>query len=229
MTMPLKRNENGLIPTIAQHHETGQVLMLAYMSAESLAHTLQDGDAWFYSRSRQALWHKGEESGNFLRVKSMQLDCDGDTLLMQVDPVGPACHTGAVSCFFTDLDAEPTYAESDAGVGVLEELFAVIKDRQANPTAESYTAKLLQEGMWAAWRRRWSRRPASRRSRQCRASREALAGEVADLLYHTLTLLAAADVSPRDVWAEPRQAPKVAASTPRPRFGFVGESAIVIR
>ena len=73
MTMPLKRNENGLIPTIAQHHETGQVLMLAYMSAESLAHTLRDGDAWFYSRSRQALWHKGEESGNFLRVKSMQV------------------------------------------------------------------------------------------------------------------------------------------------------------
>ena len=201
MTMPLKRNENGLIPTIAQHHETGQVLMLAYVSAESLAHTLQDGDAWFYSRSRQALWHKGEESGNFLRVKSMQMDCDGDTLLMKVDPVGPACHTGAVSCFFTDVGAEPTYAETEAGVGVLEELFAVIKDRQANPTAESYTAKLLQEGIGRVAQKVVEEAGESAIA-AVQGEKEALAGEVADLLYHTLTLLAAADVSPRDVWAE---------------------------
>ena len=201
MTMPLKRNENGLIPTIAQHHETGQVLMLAYMSAESLAHTLQDGDAWFYSRSRQALWHKGEESGNFLRVKSMHVDCDGDTLLLKVDPVGPACHTGAVSCFFTDLDAEPTYAESDASVGVLEELFAVIKDRQANPTAESYTARLLQEGVGRVAQKVVEEAGESAIA-AVQGEREALVGEVADLLYHTLTLLVAADVSPRDVWAE---------------------------
>ena len=201
MTMPLKRNENGLIPTIAQHHETGQVLMLAYVSAESLAHTLQDGDAWFYSRSRQALWHKGEESGNFLRVKSMQVDCDGDTLLMKVDPVGPACHTGAVSCFFTDVGAELTYAETEAGVGVLEELFAVIKDRQANPTAESYTAKLLQEGVGRVAQKVVEEAGESAIA-AVQGKKEALAGEVADLLYHTLTLLAAADVSPRDVWAE---------------------------
>ena len=201
MTVPLKRNENGLIPAIAQHHETGEVLMLAYVSAESLARTLQDGDAWFYSRSRQSLWHKGEESGNYLRVKSLQVDCDGDTLLMKVDPVGPACHTGAVSCFFNDLDAEPSYEASDASVGVLEELFAVIKDRQANPTAESYTAKLLQSGIG-----RVSQKVVEEAGESAIAAvqgeKEALAGEVADLLYHTLTMLAAADVSPRDVWAE---------------------------
>ena len=201
MTMPLKRNENGLIPAIAQHHETGEVLMLAYVSAESLARTLRDGDAWFYSRSRQALWHKGEESGNFLRVKSLQVDCDGDTLLMKVDPTGPACHTGAVSCFFTDLDAEPSYAESEAGVGVLEELFAVIKDRQANPTAESYTAKLLASGVGRVAQKVVEEAGESAIA-AAQGEKEALAGEVADLLYHTLTLLAAADVSPRDVWEE---------------------------
>ena len=201
MTVPLKRNESGLIPAIAQHHETGEVLMLAYVSAESLARTLQDGDAWFYSRSRQSLWHKGEESGNFMRVKSLLVDCDGDTLLMKVDPVGPACHTGAVSCFFNDLDAEPSYEASEANVGVLEELFAVIKDRQANPTAESYTAKLLQSGIG-----RVSQKVVEEAGESAIAAvqgeKEALAGEVADLLYHTLTMLAAADVSPRDVWAE---------------------------
>ncbi len=201
MTVPLKRNENGLIPAIAQHHETGEVLMLAYVSAESLARTLQDGDAWFYSRSRQSLWHKGEESGNFMRVKSLLVDCDGDTLLMKVDPVGPACHTGAVSCFFNDLDAEPSYEASEANVGVLEELFGVIKDRQANPTAESYTAKLLQSGIG-----RVSQKVVEEAGESAIAAvqgeNEALAGEVADLLYHTLTMLAAADVSPRDVWAE---------------------------
>ena len=201
MTVPLKRNENGLIPAIAQHHETGEVLMLAYVSAESLARTLEDGDAWFYSRSRQSLWHKGEESGNFMRVKSLLVDCDGDTLLMKVDPVGPACHTGAVSCFFNDLDAEPSYEASEANVGVLEELFAVIKDRQANPTAESYTAKLLQSGIG-----RVSQKVVEEAGESAIAAvqgeKEALAGEVADLLYHTLTMLAAADVSPRDVWAE---------------------------
>ena len=201
MTVPLKRNENGLIPAIAQHHETGEVLMLAYVSAESLARTLRDGDAWFYSRSRQSLWHKGEESGNFMRVKSLLVDCDGDTLLMKVDPVGPACHTGAVSCFFNELDAEPSYEASEANVGVLEELFAVIKDRQANPTAESYTAKLLQSGIG-----RVSQKVVEEAGESAIAAvqgeKEELAGEVADLLYHTLTMLAAADVSPRDVWAE---------------------------
>ena len=201
MTVPLKRNENGLIPAIAQHHETGEVLMLAYVSAESLARTLQDGDAWFYSRSRQSLWHKGEESGNFMRVKSLHVDCDGDTLLMKVDPVGPACHTGAVSCFFNDLDTDPSYEANDANVGVLEELFAVIKDRQANPTAESYTAKLLQSGVGRVAQKVVEEAGESAIA-AVQGEKEALAEEVADLLYHTLTMLAAADVSPRDVWAE---------------------------
>ena len=115
-------SNQGLMPAIAQHFETGQVLMMAYVSPDSLKHTIESNDVWFYSRSRQALWHKGEESGNFLRVKSTWLDCDGDTLLFKVDPVGPACHTGEKSCFFTEFEGSFSFAESDLGVGVLERL-----------------------------------------------------------------------------------------------------------
>ncbi len=93
----------GLIPAIVQDATTRQVLMLAWMNAESLRLTLAQGETWFWSRSRQELWHKGATSGNVQKVRSIHYDCDGDTLLIQVDPVGPACHTGAVSCFFNEL------------------------------------------------------------------------------------------------------------------------------
>ena len=201
MTQELKLNEVGLIPAIAQHYETGQVLMMAYVSPDSLKRTLEGEDVWFYSRSRQELWHKGEESGNYLRVKSVWADCDGDTLLIKVDPTGPACHTGETSCFFTEVDSAPTYADADPGVGVLEELFAVIKDRQANPTADSYTAKLLASGVG-----RVAQKVVEEAGETAIAAAEGkvdeLPGEVADLLYHTLTLLAAAGTSPKEVWAE---------------------------
>ena len=95
--------QDGLIPAICQHAETGRVLMFAYMNQESLARTRASGDAWFWSRSRQVLWHKGATSGNFLRVQSIEIDCDGDTLLLQVLPAGPACHTGQESCFYREL------------------------------------------------------------------------------------------------------------------------------
>lgn len=104
MTLPdLKYNEAGLVAAIVQDAETQQVLMLAWMNAESLEQTLQTGETWFWSRSRQELWHKGATSGNTQRVREIHHDCDGDTLLILVDPAGPACHTGAVSCFFTPI------------------------------------------------------------------------------------------------------------------------------
>lgn len=99
----MKYDDNGLLPAIAQDFRTGEVLMVAYMNEEALQKTLSTGDAWFYSRSRRELWHKGATSGNFLRVKRVYVDCDEDTVLLQVDPVGPACHTGSRSCFFRDL------------------------------------------------------------------------------------------------------------------------------
>jgi phosphoribosyl-AMP cyclohydrolase len=99
----VKWDERGLVPAIVQDAHTQQVLMMAYMNAESLRLTLEKGETVFWSRSRNELWHKGETSGNVQAVLSIHVDCDGDTLLIQVDPAGPACHTGAVSCFFEVL------------------------------------------------------------------------------------------------------------------------------
>ncbi|MFC1962128.1 phosphoribosyl-AMP cyclohydrolase [Chloroflexota bacterium] len=99
----LKFDEKGLIPAVAQDADTGAVLMLAYMNAEALRRTLESGEAWFYSRSRQELWHKGAISGNRIKVKSVWKDCDGDTILIIGKPLGPVCHTGNKTCFFQEL------------------------------------------------------------------------------------------------------------------------------
>ncbi|MCA9954782.1 MAG: phosphoribosyl-AMP cyclohydrolase [Anaerolineales bacterium] len=102
--MNLKFDEKGLITAVLQHCITREILMVAWMNAEALERTLQTGEAHFWSRSRQELWHKGGTSGNVQRVTEIRVDCDGDTLLLQVDPAGPACHTGAMSCFFGRLE-----------------------------------------------------------------------------------------------------------------------------
>ena len=102
----LKFDDKGLIPAIIQDAKSGEVLMLGYMNKESLKLTLSSGDVWFYSRSRQELWHKGETSGNFLRMKSIIKDCDSDALLVKAEPTGPVCHTGNRTCFFQKLENE---------------------------------------------------------------------------------------------------------------------------
>ena len=106
MSIALKYNEQGLIPAILQDAGNGQVLMMAWMNAEALRLTLETGEAHFWSRSRQAMWHKGETSGNVQRVQEIRVDCDADVLLLKVHPAGPACHTGAQSCFFRTLESE---------------------------------------------------------------------------------------------------------------------------
>lgn len=100
----LKFDEKGLIPAIIQDVANGEVLMLGYMNAESLRKTKETGQAWFWSRSRQELWHKGATSGNFINVKEIRIDCDKDTILVKGDPVGPVCHTGNQSCFYRTLE-----------------------------------------------------------------------------------------------------------------------------
>lgn len=97
----------GLVPVIIQDDDTDEVLTLAYMSEESLRRTIESGQVWFYSRARQELWHKGETSGNFLNVRGILIDCDDDALLIRVEPLGPACHTGERTCFYRNLDAPP--------------------------------------------------------------------------------------------------------------------------
>jgi phosphoribosyl-AMP cyclohydrolase len=99
----LKFDEKGLIPAVIQDSETGEVLMVAYMNRESLRRTLTSGDVWFYSRSRQELWHKGATSGNYLRVRQLWKDCDQDVILVKAKPEGPVCHTGNRTCFFQEL------------------------------------------------------------------------------------------------------------------------------
>src|SRR5437868_14771202 len=116
----LKFDERGLIPAIVQDSRTNEILTLAYMNAESLARTLQTGETWFWSRSRQELWHKGETSGNLQKVVGIHLDCDDDTVLVEVEPKGPACHTGAYSCFGVEPGIE----------GVLTELYNLIEQRK---------------------------------------------------------------------------------------------------
>jgi phosphoribosyl-AMP cyclohydrolase len=102
--MDLKYKDAGLIPAIIQDATTGEVLMLGYMNDESVRRTKESGQAWFFSRSRQELWHKGATSGSFLNVREMLIDCDADTILVKADPVGPVCHTGERSCFFRDIE-----------------------------------------------------------------------------------------------------------------------------
>ena len=178
--------------------------MMGYMNPGSLKRTVEGVQVWFYSRSREDLWHKGEVSGNYLNLKEAWLDCDGDTILLKVKPDGPACHTGEISCFYTPMEQLPDeYEVAETGPGILSELFAVIQDRQRDPPEESYTAKLLQEGMG-----RIAQKVIEEAGETAIAAvqdkKEDLPKEVADLLYHTLVLLAASGVTPNQVWEELR-------------------------
>ena len=202
--MNIKLNEQGLVPAIAQDADTGQVLMLGYMNPGSLKRTIDGVQVWFYSRSREDLWHKGEISGNYLNLKEAWLDCDGDTLLLKVKPDGPACHTGETSCFYTPLDGVPEeYEATETGPGILSELFAVIQDRQRDPPEGSYTAKLLQAGMGRI-AQKVIEEAGETAIAAMQEDQEGLPKEVADLLYHTLVLLAASGVTPNQVWEELR-------------------------
>ena len=194
----------GLVTAICQDEATGRVLMVAHMSPESIQRTLDSGEMVFYSRSRQELWHKGQTSGSYLHVASAQVDCDGDVLLFQVRADGPACHTGAETCFFTPLATTPVYEHEEMGPGVLAELFHTIRQRQQDRPDGSYTTSLFESGTT-----RIAQKVAEEGSEVALAAatkdRDGLPGEVADLFYHTLVLLADAGLSPDDVWAELRK------------------------
>ena len=202
--MKVKLNEQGLVPAIAQDADTGKVLMLGYMNPGSLKRTVEGVQVWFYSRSREDLWHKGEISGNYLNLKEAWLDCDGDTILLKVKPDGPACHTGETSCFYTPMEQLPEeYEVTENGPGILSELFAVIQDLQRDPPKGSYTAKLLQEGMGRI-AQKVIEEAGETAIAAAQENKEDLPKEVADLLYHTLVLLAASGVTPNQVWEELR-------------------------
>jgi len=203
-----KWNEQGFAPTIVQDARTGEVLMVAWMNAEAWRLTQETGETHFWSRSRQTLWHKGETSGNVQRVVEIRLDCDADTVLLRVEPAGPACHTGERSCFFTvvgDQKSDARRAESQRSeVGspaILDQLYQVILDRKRTAPAGSYTARLFESGLQEI-----SKKVGEESVEVIVAalgqSDERLVSETADLFYHTLVLLAARGVSLAQVEAE---------------------------
>jgi len=137
MKIDFEKSPDGLVPAIVQDALTRKVLMLGYMNRESFARTNEIGKVTFFSRSRQKLWTKGEESGNFLRVEEISIDCDHDTLLIKATPAGAVCHTGADTCF----------EEKNESENFLFELEKIIKERKLNPQENSYTSKLFQKGI----------------------------------------------------------------------------------
>ena len=198
--MKVKLNDKGLVPAIAQDINTGRVLMLGYMNPGSLKRTVEGGQVWFYSRSQEDLWHKGEISGNYLNLKEAWVDCDADTILLKVEPDGPTCHTGESSCFFNPMEGLPEeYEVTESGSGVLEELFAVIQDRQRELPEGSYTADLLRQGVGRV-AQKVIEEAGETAIAAVEGDQEHLPEEVADLLYHALVLLASAGVKPSTVW-----------------------------
>ena len=201
----VKWDERGLAPAVCQDAGTGQVLMLAWMNAESLRLTLEKGTVHFWSRSRQAIWHKGETSGNFLRLVSASLDCDGDALLLAVRPDGPACHTDRMSCFFQTV---PTGREEEGPAGLpfdpnlLEAVYKLILGRrgQADPE-KSYVARLFKGGEDRILKK-ISEEAGEVVLAVKNAKPEEITAETADLWFHSLVALALRDVPPGRVFAE---------------------------
>jgi len=192
-------DECGLVPVVVQDARDGQVLMLAYTNAEALARTLKTGKAWFWSRSRGELWHKGATSGNQHEVVEVRYDCDQDALLLRVKPAGPACHTGQRSCFYRRLPGSPE-GEGEAG-SVLDRLWATIQERKAHPREGSYTWRLLAAGQTEILKKVGEEAIELLIAAQHEGD-ERLVYELADLAYHALVLLAARNLSWTDVAAE---------------------------
>lgn len=210
MKNKIKFDERGLVPAIIQDVHSGQVLMMAYMNAESLDKTMTSGHTWFYSRSRQSLWMKGESSGHVQKVKEILYDCDEDTLLIKVEQTGAACHTGHYSCFYRDSSGR----EIDAGVfnpeevyaaggnrGILFELYEVIRERQQKMPEGSYTTYLFTKGIDKILKK-VGEENAEVIIAAKNGSKSELIYETSDLLYHLLVLLVEQGIELDEIFAE---------------------------
>jgi phosphoribosyl-ATP pyrophosphohydrolase/phosphoribosyl-AMP cyclohydrolase len=194
--MELKYDEKGLIPAIVQDHYTKEVLTLAYMNAETLALTIAEGRTVFWSRSRQEIWRKGETSGNVQKVVSITADCDGDALVVEVVKNGPACHTGAESCFFNEV-----YVNDEIKQFSWEGLYKLIEGRKTAPKEGSYTTYLFEKG---------KDKILKKVGEECtevligaaKNDKEETVYEIADLAYHLLVLMVEMGISLEDIIAE---------------------------
>lgn len=202
-------DQRGLAPCVVQDFATGEVLMLAYVSAKSLEMTLESGELHFHSRSRDSIWKKGESSGNFLRLRQLRYDCDGDALVALVDPAGPACHTGERSCFYREVlgsaspkkDAPP--APGEPGAVTFEALAALertLRSRAVERPDGSYTVKLLDDPALIAEKVEEEAEEVVRAAREETDTR--VAEEAADVLYHLSVLLVSRGVSQAAVMEE---------------------------
>ncbi len=178
-TIAFDKSPDGLIPAIIQDSITGKVLMLGYMNAEAYEKTMTDKIVTFFSRSKQRLWTKGETSNNFLHVKNVLVDCDGDTILIYASPDGPTCHTGDDTCF---------QEVNDGKVLFINHLRAVIKDRKLNPSDKSYTSELFQKGVNKV-AQKVGEEAVELVIEAKDDNKELFLGEAADLFYHYLVLL----------------------------------------
>ncbi len=198
-TIKLQFDEKELIPAIVQDFRTKQVLMLAYMNQESFQKTLETKKTWFYSRSRKQLWNKGETSGNYQLVKRISYDCDGDALLIEVIPLGPACHTGAESCFFNEVFKECD--EKADNFSIIYKVYDRIADRKIHSIDGSYTNYLFEKGIDKILKK------VGEESSEViigakNDNKDEIVYEVSDLIYHLLVLLVEKKVTLQDIQDE---------------------------
>ena len=192
----LKFDERGLIPAIVQDVRTREVLTLAYMNAESFARTVETKETWFWSRSRNQLWHKGETSGNTQKVVELLLDCDGDAIVVLVEPAGPACHTGEQSCFGSASSARLITTDQ-----LLDRLYDLVKEREQTRPTGSYTTYLFNEGLDKILKKLGEESTETIVAAKNNED-ERLISEVADLVYHLIVLLVARGISLDQIRAE---------------------------
>ena len=189
----IKFDEAGLVPVVVQDANTREVLTLAYMNSASLKRTIETRETWFWSRSRASLWHKGETSGHFQRVKEILVDCDSDALIVLVETNGPACHTGRQSCFHRvllaadDTREEIASRSSDLGA-VLYRLYGLVESRKRDQPKDSYTTYLFEQGLDKILKKIGEEATETVIAAK-NEDRAALANETSDLIYHLIVLL----------------------------------------
>ena len=188
----LKFNDDQLIPVIVQNHITGKVLMLGYMNQESFEKTIETNQVWFFSRSRNKLWLKGETSGHYLNVVEILSDCDNDTLLIKAQPIGPTCHTGNESCFFNTIKQNDQIKSFDHTI--LYTIYDIIEDRKSNPIEGSYTNYLFEKGIDKILKKVGEETAETIIAAKNR-SKDEITFETSDLLYHLLVMLSEQEVT----------------------------------
>ena len=195
-----KKNSDGMVPVIVQDYRTQEVLMMAYMNEEAYEQTLREGMMTYWSRSRQELWRKGDTSGHYQYVKSLDIDCDRDTILAKVEQIGAACHTGSRSCFFNEI-TKKDYEESNNPLQVFEEVFDVIKDRKVHPKEGSYTNYLFDKGIDKILKKLGEEATEIVIAAKNPNPNE-VKYEISDFLYHMMVLMAEKDVTWEEITTE---------------------------